>query len=102
MTAEHTKSRKALQLWWWQAHNHVNLRVGELEGRYGDGDPAYPKALWPTKAQCPECHRPGGVPWEAIVGADGVDADGVHLLQLAKPPRSSDSAESTTWDLDAV
>lgn len=54
-------TRRDAQLWWWNAHNVVNRRVGKLEEMYDDGDPGYPKSQWPTEAECPKCRRPGPV-----------------------------------------
>lgn len=52
---EDTKTKAAAQIWWWLAHNDVNMRVGGIEQRYQDGDPSFPKAQWPTKEMCPDC-----------------------------------------------
>lgn len=49
------KTRRDAQLWWWNAHNVVNRRVGKLEEMYDDGDPGYVKAQYPTEAECPKC-----------------------------------------------
>lgn len=54
---EDTISRRAVQLWWWRAHNLVNARVKGVEEEYNDGDPAYPKVQFPTAAECPLCRR---------------------------------------------
>jgi len=54
------KTQRAVQLWWWNAHNVVNRRVGKLEMFYQDGDPEYPKVQWPSKNECPDCRRVGG------------------------------------------
>jgi len=51
-------AKRDAQLWWWNAHNVVNRRVGKLEEMYDDGDPGYVKAQWPTEAECPKCRRP--------------------------------------------
>jgi thiol oxidase len=51
------KTRGDAQLWWWNAHNVVNRRVGKLEQQYDDGDPAFPKVQWPAAEQCPNCRR---------------------------------------------
>jgi hypothetical protein len=49
------KSRRDAQLWWWNAHNVVNRRVMKLEQMYDDGDPAFLKLQYPSKADCPDC-----------------------------------------------
>jgi thiol oxidase len=54
-------TRRDAQLWWWNAHNVVNRRVGKLEEMYDDGDPGYPKSQWPTEAECPKCRPPSPV-----------------------------------------
>lgn len=61
-----TGSRHDAQIWWWQAHNQVNLRVQGIEQQYQDGDPQFPKVQWPAQAQCPRCHVQGGWNAEAV------------------------------------
>jgi len=52
---EDARNRSSLQLWLWNAHNKVNLRVGQNEKENAEGDPLHPKVLWPTTAQCRGC-----------------------------------------------
>lgn len=61
-----TRTRRDAQIWWWQAHNQVNLRVQGIEQQYQDGDPQFPKVQWPSQAQCPSCHVQGGWNAEAV------------------------------------
>uniref|UniRef100_A0A7S0A417 Sulfhydryl oxidase n=1 Tax=Pyrodinium bahamense TaxID=73915 RepID=A0A7S0A417_9DINO len=56
--AEDAKDKRSAQLWWWNAHNLVNDRVGRLEKLYQDGDPLFPKMAWPTVGLCPDCRNP--------------------------------------------
>merc|ERR1719503_178823 len=36
------------KLWWWNVHNIVSHTVKQNEEDTLDGDPAYPKAQWPS------------------------------------------------------
>merc|ERR1719188_524755 len=57
---ENVTSRRTSQLWWWSTHNAVNERVRLIEEQSADGDPAYPKAQWPSAELCPDCRLPEG------------------------------------------
>lgn len=51
------RTRRDAVLYLWRAHNEVNARVAKLEAEHGDGDPAFPKAQFPSPELCPLCRR---------------------------------------------
>jgi len=54
-------TRRDLQLWWWNAHNIVNRRVMQIESKFQDADPGFPKlSWWPSKEVCPTCRSTAG------------------------------------------
>jgi len=87
LAQEDITSRRASQLWWWRTHNAVNERVRLLEEQSADGDPAYPKAQWPSAELCPDCRLPAG---EA--GAAGG----------ARAPSLQESLAAQGWAADRV
>ncbi|CAK0873567.1 unnamed protein product [Prorocentrum cordatum] len=88
LAQEDITSRRASQLWWWRTHNAVNERVRLLEDwQSADGDPAYPKAQWPSAELCPDCRLPAG---EA--GAAGG----------ARAPSLQESLAAQGWAADRV
>jgi len=117
-------TRKDAQLWWWNAHNVVNRRVGKIEEQTGDGDPGYPKAQWPTPEECPTCRRKAeksrhvlnlrGVPKMAVesVNAAGTVSAAPQLLQASDGAQNinvpvesvtlAESVERERWNLDEV
>jgi len=66
-----TLTRRDLQLWWWNAHNIVNRRVMEIEAKFEDADPGYPKVAWfPSRVVCPTCHGTSST-GSAFISASG-------------------------------
>lgn len=92
-----TKTRAAAQLWWWQAHNNVNLRVSGIEQRYQDGDPSFLKVQWPTQAQCPGCWLNASSGSLLSVSRRGVGSR-AGLAAAAAPA----SGEAWTWKASEV
>jgi len=72
------QTKRNAQLWWWRAHNIVNMRVEEIEKDSGDGDPAFPKVMWPTSDICRACRKSQG---------GGVALLNMHLRQRVTPQR---------------
>jgi len=104
------KTKQDMQLWWWHAHNQVNERVMKIEAEEGDGDPVYPKSLWPTQELCAECRkaaptvllRSGNVGYNLReeVAARGWDVPSVEkflkrFYTLTSEPQESASVEAT-------
>jgi hypothetical protein len=108
-----TWTRRDAQLWWWNAHNVVNRRVGKLEEMYDDGDPAYLKAQWPSEAECPSCRRPRrlrvrGASSETI-SASGTVSSVPSTATAAKPAdvpvqfvTLAEAVAREHWNLDEV
>lgn len=42
----------------WKVHNKVNMRLKKEDTDLKLSDPAFPKALFPSKAQCADCYAP--------------------------------------------
>lgn len=116
------KTRRDAQLWWWNAHNVVNRRVGKLEAAYQDGDPAFPKVQWPSEAECPTCRSKPAAHANARLRLRGNTAESVNALGTvsAAPPQAvslqqgeapdvpvesvtlAEALEREHWDLDQV
>ncbi|KAK1298919.1 Sulfhydryl oxidase 1 [Acorus calamus] len=43
-------------LWVWSTHNSVNERLMREENDLGNGDPKFPKMIWPSRHLCPSCY----------------------------------------------
>ncbi|KAJ7298782.1 hypothetical protein O6H91_Y418700 [Diphasiastrum complanatum] len=54
-------SRRDLVLWFWRAHNEVNIRVSSEDAAAGNGDPKFPKGAWPPKDLCSSCRLSAGL-----------------------------------------
>jgi len=74
LTDSDMRDRRSVQLWWWKAHNVVNVRVKGLEDQYEDWDPSFPKMQWPTAEECPHC-------WGAAGGVGGRRGRGGGFLR---------------------
>jgi len=91
------KTKQDMQLWWWHAHNQVNERVMKVEADEGDGDPVYPKSLWPTKELCSDCH-PGSA---LSAGPSLLRVEGT--LQRHLPAQNfRDDIAARGWDILSV
>jgi len=82
------QTRRDAQLWWWNAHNVVNRRVGKLEIMYDDGDPGFIKAQYPTKAECPKCRTLSSHP------SRGQKLRGQSTLAADKAQAADEAAQS--------
>lgn len=50
------RSTKDFALWLWEAHNVVNMRLGEEEEERGTGVPGRPKHAFPHPKKCDRCY----------------------------------------------
>lgn len=82
---ESIKTRRDAQLWWWNAHNVVNRRVGKLEQMYEDGDPGFPKAQWPSEAECPTCRHRVGSRRKGLRGTTAETVNALGVVTVAPP-----------------
>lgn len=59
MASEHEHGRHRAALWLWQAHNHVNERLGaaELTDSAAAQFAEFAKVQWPSRSLCPECRE---------------------------------------------
>ena len=59
MASEHEHGRHRAALWLWQAHNHVNERLGaeELTDTAAAQFAEFAKVQWPSRSLCPECRE---------------------------------------------
>jgi hypothetical protein len=68
MKLHYNASDDDAMLWLWAAHNTVNQRLADEQGKSrSSSDPAVPKVQWPTRADCPACHKVKGGWDEAAV-----------------------------------
>ncbi len=59
MASEHQHGRHRAALWLWQAHNHVNERLGaeELTDSAAAQFAEFAKVQWPSRSLCPDCRE---------------------------------------------
>jgi len=102
VTESDIATKRDAQLWWWNAHNVVNRRVGKLEEQYQDGDPEYPKMQWPSSKECPHCRETftGHVKQhKSFLRMPATTPEGDVPLEYPTIPQA---VEHEKWNLDEV
>lgn len=89
-----------LALWLWDVHNSVNDRLSTVETEHNVVDPAFPKRLFPSYLQCPQCYvrQPCAAEEAATAGA----AAGAAQTPTDGASRSSTCEWTVEWRLPVV